>query len=183
MGLKKKIQAGLGQMRFNRETARQKHPRKTISFDAARKIGLLYDATEEQDFEIVKEYVKTIRGRQKDVLALGYVNKRDLPVNQFAQLGLDFFTRKQLNWQLIPQCLEVSNFIKEPFDILINLCGNHLFPLRYIAALSHARLRVGRFERQFVNCYEIMIDTNGDSDLKHFIRQTEEYLSKLKTSA
>src|SRR4030095_7093583 len=106
----------LANLRFKRELVENKVGHQTVSFDAAKKIGLLYDATEQKDFEIVKEYVKSVRSRQKEVLALGYVDKKELPQNQFAQLGLDFFTKKDLNWQRFPQSLEVSNFIKQPFD-------------------------------------------------------------------
>src|SRR6185436_19560118 len=98
----------LANLRLRKELDMNKNGHETVSFDAAKKIGLLYDATEPKDFEIVKEYVKHVRSRQKEVLALGYVDKKTLPQNQFAQLGLDFFTRKDLNWQHFPKSLEVS---------------------------------------------------------------------------
>ena len=171
----------LANFRFKRELVENKNGHETVSFDAAKKIGLLYDATEQMDFEIVKEYVKHVRSRQKEVLALGYVDKKELPQNQFAQLGLDFFTRKDLNWQHFPQSLEVSNFIREPFDIVLNLSDNSIFPLRYIAAVSKARFRVGRFDQSSVPCYDMMIEAAAGTDIKQFIKQAEEYLKKIKS--
>ena len=57
---------------------------------------------------------------------MGFVDKKQLPNGQFAQYGLDFFTRKDLDFRLIPKDPIVDNFIREPFDILINLNnGNH----------------------------------------------------------
>ncbi len=167
--------------RFRREVTENKNGHETVNFDAAKNIGLLYDATEPGNFEIVKEYVKDIRSRQKEVLALGYVNKKVLPMNQFAQLGLDFFTRKNLNWQLFPVSKEVSNFIKEPFDIVLNLSDNNIFPLRYIAAVSKARFRVGRFDISSVPCYDMMIEAKPETELKQFIKQAEDFLRKIKS--
>jgi hypothetical protein len=171
----------LANYRFKREIAESRNTHETVNFDSAKKIGLLYDATEMVNFEIVKDYVKDIRSRQKEVLALGYVDKKVLPQNQFAQLGLDFFTRKNLNWQLFPNSLEVTNFIKEPFDILLNLSENALFPLRYIAAVSKAKFRVGRFDHFSVPCYDMMIEAMPGTDMKQFINQAEEYLRKIKS--
>ena len=171
----------LANLRFRRELDQNKNGHQTVSFDSAKKIGLLYDATEQKDFEIVKEYVKSVRSRQKDVLALGYVDKKELPQNQFAQLGLDFFTRKDLNWQHFPQSLEVANFIKEPFDIVLNLSDNSVFPLRYIAAVSKAKFRVGRFDETSVPCYDMMIETTPGMELKQFISRAEEFLVKIKS--
>jgi hypothetical protein len=171
----------LANLRFKRELDENKNGHETVSFDAAKKIGLLYDATEPKNFEIVKEYVKNVRSRQKEVLALGYVDKKELPQNQFAQLGLDFFTRKDLNWQHFPQSLEVSNFIREPFDIVLNLSDNSVFPLRYIAAVSKAKFRVGRFDESSVPCYDMMIEATPDIELKQFINQAEELLVKIKS--
>jgi hypothetical protein len=171
----------LANLRFKKELQENISGHETVSFDAAKKIGLLYDATEQKDFEIIKEYVKTVRSRQKEVLALGYVDKKELPQNQFAQLGLDFFTRKDLNWQHFPQSLEVSNFIRERFDIVLNLSDNTVFPLRYIAAVSKAKFRVGRFDETSVPCYDMMIDATQGVGLKQFISQAEEVLGKIKS--
>lgn len=182
MSITGKIRQAIANYRLKREVDENSHGHETVNFDSAKKIGLLYDATEPQNFEIVREYVKEVRSRQKDVLALGYVDKKLLPQNQYAQLGLDFFTRKNLNWQLFPESLEVSNFIKEPFDIVLNLSSNTVFPLRYIAAVSKAKFRVGRFDVSSIPCYDMMIEATPETDLKQFIRQAEEYLRKIKST-
>jgi hypothetical protein len=172
----------LGNIRFKRELVKAKREHEVVGFDEAKKIGILYDATDASNFEIMKAYVKKIRSHQKEVLALGYVDKKELPANQYAQYGLDFFTRKHLNWQMIPNYTIVSNFITEKFDILINLNSNKCFPLRYITALSHARFRIGRFDKKNMMCYEMMIDTKGEPGIKTFIEEVENYLRQIKSA-
>lgn len=182
MKISKKIRTTLGNYQFLQQVKKLKHKREVVGFDDAKKIGLLYDATDDYNYEVVKQYVKSIRSQQKDILALGYVDKKVLPANQFAQYGLDFFTRKNLNWQMIPDNPIVTNFINEKFDILINLNNNKCFPLRYIAAVSNARFRVGRFDKKNMICYDMMIHLKGEPGIKNMIEETENYLRQIKTS-
>ncbi len=181
MNITGNIRNTLANFRFRQDQQKVKHKREVVGFDEAKKIGLLYDATDQYNFDIVKQYVKVVRSQQKEILALGYVDKKQLPQNQFAQYGLDFFTRKNLNWQMIPNNPIVTNFIQEKFDILVNLTNNKCFPLRYIAAVSHARFRVGRFDKKNVSCYDMMIQIKGEPGIKVLIEEVENYLRQIKT--
>ena len=70
---------------FYRELQRQHHQPRTTSFSNARTIGILYDATIERNYEIVKAYVKHLRDDfKKDVLALGYYDGNELPPMRFS---------------------------------------------------------------------------------------------------
>jgi hypothetical protein len=180
VGVFQNIKARLGNLRFAKEVSRLQHERQAVGFDEAKKIGILYDATDPQDFEVIKQYVKEIRAQSKDVMALGFVDKKELSQNQFAQLGLEFFSKKNLNWKMIPNNRAVINFIDEQFDVVINVAKNEIFPLRYIAALSKARFRVGRFDKHFTYCYDLMIHSENNADIKTFIEEAEIYLRKIK---
>ncbi len=180
MSLSKNIRGRLGQLRFLKETQKLNFSPELINFDKASSIGILYDATDERDYETVKAYVKKIRSNyKKDVLAMGYVDKKKLPPTQFAQYGLDFFTRKDLDFRLIPSDPIVKNFIDQKFDILINLNSGSCFPLRYITALSKSRFRVGRYDQKNTACYNMMIHLTGEPSLKEVIEETEHFLRKI----
>ena len=181
MKLRKAIRAKLGHMQFMKELKKVRFKREVVGFDQANKIGLLYDATDEKDYEIVKSYVKTVRSTyKKDILAMGFVDKKTLPTAQFAQYGLDFFTRKDLNFKMIPVNPIVQNFINEKFDILINLNSGKCFPLQYIAAMSHARFRVGRYVRTATDSYDMMVQIKGEPAIKVVIDEIEHFLKQLK---
>jgi hypothetical protein len=173
------IKSWLGFQKIKKETGKHRFNRGTVGFDSAKKIGFLFDATDDRNFETMKQYLKDMRGRQKEVHALGYINSRQIPANKFPQYGLNFFCRKDLDWQGIPVNLTISNFIREDFDIVVNLT-NHIFPLTYIAAVSRARFRVGKFRSEYVNCYEMMIHSESGS-LEQILGITENYLKKLKS--
>lgn len=181
MRLSKNIRARLGQMHFRKELKKLKLKHEIVGFDEALKIGMLYDATDERDYEMVKAYVKTVRSNyKKDILAMGFVDKKELPQSQFAQYGLDFFTRKDLNFKMIPVNPIVDNFIKEKFDILVNLNSGKCFPLRYISAMSNARFRVGRYSKSNTDCYDMMVKLTGEPPIKTVIEEIEHFLKLLK---
>lgn len=156
--------------------------REVVSFDSAARIGLLYDATDERDYEVVKAYVKHIRTAfKKDILALGYVDKKVLPPGQFAQYGLDFFTRKDLDFKMIPKDPIVQNFINEKFDILVNFDSGKCFPLQYISAMSHARFRIGRYVHRNLSCYDMLVQIAGDPPMKTVIEEIQVFLHQLRS--
>src|SRR5438093_10544594 len=105
------IQFSIANLRFRNELKKTASKREVVSFESAKKIGLLYDATDDHNFEVMKQYVKQVRGQQKEVLALGYIDRKQMPQTRFPQLGLDFFTKKDMGWKLIPDNLAVNNFI------------------------------------------------------------------------
>lgn len=182
MKLTKKIRAKLGQLKFQNDLQKIKMKHEVVSFDEAVKIGLLYDATDERDYEVVKAYVKQIRSTyKKEILALGYVDKKVLPPGQFAQYGLDFFTKKDLDFRLIPKDPIVQNFINEKFDILVNFNSGKCFPLHYISAMSHARFRIGRFDRRYMNCYDMMVQITDDPPIKNVIEEIQVFLRQLRS--
>ncbi|TAH41527.1 MAG: hypothetical protein EYC69_07780 [Bacteroidetes bacterium] len=181
MSLSRNIRSRLGQLRFLKEVQKHTYKAEVIGFDTASSIGILYDATNERDYEAVKAYVKTVRGQyKKDILAMGFVDKKKLPPAQFAQYGLDFFTRSDLDFRLIPNNPIVKNFIEQKFDILINLNNGSCFPLRYIAALSKSRFRVGRYDSKSTSCYDMMLNLKGEPAIKEVIEETEHFLRKIK---
>lgn len=183
MKLGKRIRARLGHLHFIQELKKVRMKREIVSFNEATKIGLLYDATDEKDYEVVKSYVKKIRSTfKKDILAMGFVDRKTLPQSQFAQYGLDFFTKRDVNFKMIPVNPIVQNFINEKFDILINLNSGKCFPLRYIAAMSQAKFRVGRYVRNATDSYDLMVQIKGEPGIKTVIEEIEHFLKILKTA-
>ncbi len=180
MSLNRRIRQAVADYVFNKKIKALERTHKVVSMEDARNIGILYDATDEGNYEVVTQYLRFLRNKQKEVKTLGFVDKKELPQNKFAKLGIDFFTKKHLNWQLIPTHPLVNNFINENFDILINLSVDKCFPLQYISAVSKAKFRVGRYELGHTNYYDLMINIETDSTLKNFIEQIDHYLNLVK---
>jgi hypothetical protein len=180
MPVNKKLKSVIASYLLSRELKQCKRKGISVSLQAATTIGIVYDSTHEKVYELIKKTVKDIRTLQKDVLALGYYDKKELPPMRFSKLGMDFFTRKSLNWQLKPSGTVVANFMALPFDILIILNSEHIIPIRYIAAHSKARFKIGKFDPRNEHVCDMMIDTGEDPSTQKLLEQILKYLNMIK---
>lgn len=180
MPVNKKLKSAIASYLLSREIKQSKRKGFSVSLEAASTIGIVYDSSNEKVYELIKRTVKDLRAMQKNVLALGYYDKKELPPMRFAKLGMDFFTRKALNWQLKPSGTVVSNFIALPFDILIILHSEHIIPVRFIAAHSQARFKIGKFDTRNEHVCDMMIDTGDESSSSKLLEQILKYLNMIK---
>ena len=125
-----------------------------FSFDNVKTVGIIFDATNAEDFDIVKRYVVYLREHQKKVKVMGFFSKKEIPALTYSKLEYDFFTIKELNWMGTPNSVVIRNFIHEEYDLLIDLNIHDHFPLKYIAALSKATFKVGKFNENDIEIYE-----------------------------
>ena len=153
-----------------------------VGFEGASRIGILYDAGVKENYEAVKNFVRRIRNNQKEVKSLGFINSRKLPGDQFIKLGMDFFTLANLNWHFRPLSKVTSNFIKEDFDILINLSMEECVPLDYITHFSRSHFRIGRFSERNKLFYDFMIDLKPKDTIAQFVDQVEHYLQIINSN-
>ena len=145
-------------------------------YDSAQKIGLLFDATELPQRQIVLDYAESLRQQNKKVKLLGFYREKNSETN----FTFKHFTLKDLNFWRQPKGALVSQFMEEPFDVLINLSLEAEPALEYISALSSAQLRVGPYtERTY--CYDLMIATENRKDLSRFIEQVTFLLKKMNS--
>lgn len=131
----------------------------------AKSIGILYDATDTYSFDTVKNFARQLSDRNIILNVLGYVDSKELSEQFLYRKGFDFFCRKQLNWYFRPVSPVTDKFLNEKFDILINLCLEDSYPIRFITALSPARFKAGKYSQD--NQYlDFMIDIHKEDVLK-----------------
>jgi hypothetical protein len=135
----------------------------------AETIGILFNATHQVSFEIVKELVKNLGTKHNSIDVLGYVDSKQLIDHYLYRKGFDFFTRKQLNWFFKPETENVKAFINKPFDLLINLSLDEPYPILYILASSVAKFKAGLFvEGQ--DYLDFMIDISKEKEAMENLR-------------
>lgn len=165
----------------------QADPRKTIqnkfNFDDVRSVGMLFDASNPEDYELVKRYVVYLREHSKKVKVLGYFSSKQIPALTYSKLEYDFFSSKEVNWFGKPVTHIIDNFIKEEYDLLIDLNIHDHFSLKYIAALSKAKFKVGKYKEEDEKVYDMMIDADNTQTLKYFLRQIDTYITMLNKAA
>ena len=136
-------------------------------------VGILFDATELAARDVVLAYSDKLRKQGKRVKVLGYFNDPTDSENY----PFEYYNHKQVDWAYRPKGEEVLSFIKQDFDLLMNINTESLIHTEYIAALSNAKLRVGPFTTH-TYCYDLMIDLSPNAGLKPFIEQAETLLGK-----
>ncbi len=148
--------------------------RKSTPFEEAQKVGILFNATDKKQEELVMQYVERLRNKDKKrVSFLGFINKKkdknDTNVVLFKNYNLS-----DLNWKGVPENEDVKRFIEQSFDIVINFFETPYLHGDYIMALSKASFRVGRNSNN-TEAYELMINEKKKDDA-HFVGLLDTYL-------
>jgi hypothetical protein len=175
--VKEKIRNKLSGYLMHKEIKASLRNGHSVPISDAKTIGILYDATSDKDYEIIKNYVRQLMTQSKDVVALGYYDKKELPNTRFMKLGLDFFTQKSLNWKMKPYNAIVNSFIDRKVDILIYFNLNRSIPLAYVANQMNARFRIGKYDSKFAGLFDFMIKVDDNTGLKQMIDQVNHYLN------
>jgi hypothetical protein len=176
----KDIQRKIGEMFLKKELTGFSRERGFKGFPASSTIGIIFNATDAEEFELVKKYVKYLRDLKKKVKTIGYFEQRDIPDMTYSKIEYDFFSKRDLNWHQKPIKPFIDNFLEEEYDILIDLNIKDLFPLKYIASLSKAKFKIGRFAEN-IDLYDLMIEMEQEKGLKFFLKNLDNYLLQIKT--
>jgi len=150
------------------------------NFSTAKNIGIIFNASQQETYEIAKKYIQTLSKKEGVKLkALGFVDSKEVLDFYQKTNNFEYFSRKNLNWYGKPNNPNTQSFIETKFDMLIDLSLIDDFPIQYIVGLSKASFKVGcvKSNKEF---YDFMIDLGEKTNLKFFIEQLEHYLGMIK---
>jgi hypothetical protein len=161
--------------------------KKLVSIHSASSIGILFELTDDSVYYAIQNYFQKLQEKKIKVKALGYASNK-LVTNKFLPvLSFDFFDEKQINWFFIPKAPCIQDFVETDFDICINISSDDVFPLKYIAANSRARLKVGAYSKdlpadqykKLSSIYDIIMLSEENRDQIVFLDNIHEYLTIL----
>tara|TARA_B100000902_G_C27146539_1_gene831424 strand:+ start:358 stop:900 length:543 start_codon:yes stop_codon:yes gene_type:complete len=170
------LKQNIGQWVFQRELKLNKRIKSVCNLDNARSIGVLYEATTEEQIKKIEPFIKYFFDLKKDVKALGYVNAKQLSYCHIPKLQYDFFYQKDLNWYYKPQNYIIKNFISKEYDILINLCDSSVIPIKYLVASSLAHFKIGIHEEGY-EIYDLMISLKEDKSMEKLTFEIKHYIN------
>jgi hypothetical protein len=180
MKLTEDIKNYIGRMILNREVAAEKTKRSLSAFDRIQHVGIVYDAADNTQEEIVNNYANQLRTEGKKVFMMGYVDSKNLPHTKKFNLQSEFFWKEKLNVFNLPIKGKIGRFLELDFDLLLNLYQQPSLPMQAIAAYSNARYRVGAHLEGGLGFYDAMIDTGERKDLGFLVQQIDFYLKAIK---
>jgi len=171
------LRTSIGNFLLKRESVSVDRNRSMVNLAGAKTIGILYPLFTLPDYNEVEIFVSNLQKDHKEVKALGYLQFKEM-VNRFLpKLSYDFFSQQEVNWYFKPTNGKVNDFIKTEFDLLIDLTMEDHLPLKFVAGLSRARCKVGRFSEEKTTHYDLMIKVDAPQRLAEFIKQIRHYLT------
>ncbi len=173
------IKKRLGRIAIDSEIRSKHVARKTKSFADSTYIGIVYNASDDEEAKLVQEYTLQLRAQGKKVFQLGFVQEKELPFKYKFLANTEYFWLKHLKWNYLPSMESVGRFVHEEFDFLLNLYTDRVLWLEAISGLSHAQLRVGKYHPHNKLYYDLMIDTGNDNNLSFLIKQVDRYIKSV----
>ena len=118
------------------------------NIDSVKKIGIVWDASDAGEFSVLSRFCQKMNERNIEVKILGYYPGKNLPDQYTAIRYFSCMKREEINFFHLPLSAESESFIKNKFDILLDINFKGLLPLKYVSSLSVAALKVGLFEEE-----------------------------------
>lgn len=176
MGLINNIRQKLARRALLQEHQKLRRQRRSTNLDDARTVGLLYYLPDEDTYKQVEELIKLLSDNNLKVRVACFTENKIQPHYFIPKLSQDILIPKDISWLGKPEKAFVADFIAEEFDILIDLSLEEHFPLLYLAAMSKAAMKIGRFDESHQQFYDMMIHTTAVSSLREFADQILHYL-------
>lgn len=148
-----------------------------ISLDKAKSIGVVAVITDEHSYRDVFSIFTRLQHANKMVRMVAYIDEKSVPYYCLEQLTADYFCQKDLNWYQKPMMVQVHDFMRIEFDMLIDFSNTPLPPVHTVLQLSHAKMIVGA-NTNYRHEYDLFMD---DPELGHLelIKCIELYSRKL----
>ena len=142
-----------------------------MNTERAKRIGILFDASEIDNRKAIIQYAEGLRKKGKKVNLLGYIPT----VDQEATFDFDFYTKKNTDWAGRVKAEATKKFLDRSFDLFICLSPFTTQSSEYISLQTKASMRIGPVsENKF--CYDLMIDCSKETTPMLFIKQYESVL-------
>ena len=143
-------------------------------WNAARSIGIVFDAREEESLERLRLWLPRWKAQGKVVKLLGYIGQRRPKNSLFS--GRQIFYTDDLDWNGAPSAGDALEFSQTEFDVVINLDPNPGSAIVYVLAHTKSAVRVG--PTGAANFYTLMMPM-GSAPWEVLLTEMESYLSKI----
>jgi len=157
----------------NKAQKQNKALRKSVAYEAAGMFGIVYFNDDHKKIEEAEKLIALLKMDGKTVKAIAYEHKtsvKHLPYDTFNKENIGFwgsFIGKPIN-----------DFVEAEFDFLICLDEQPNSMIRSILANSHAKCRIGRFNENNEEVFEMLIN-NSEKQGKNWVDSLYQYLKIL----
>jgi hypothetical protein len=170
--MKKKIGNYLLKQKLKKKRDRNTH------FDGiqnTKEIGILFDATDYEDYKRIKQFEKELQHQGKKVVLLGYEHNKTKNTQYISDSSKGFINKKDFNWMNTPTEPFVEEFINKIFDVLFVFARDSYFPIHYVSLLSNAYFKVGCAGKN-EHDFDLIMDMPSTASVEEQIKQMWYYL-------
>lgn len=170
---------------LDKKGSRSKRKVHYSNIENIRKIGIVWDASNNDEFSILTRFHHKMNDRNIKVKIIGYYAGKDLPNNLTAIKFFSCIRKPELDFFYKPIfSVEAATFIKTKFDVLIDINFDKKFPLYYVSTLSTANFKVGLWDSGNRNpIFDLMIELNRPVSIDNYLEHVMHYLEMIKSES
>jgi len=173
-----------GRSRLSGKMSRIARKVRFLNFYHVKSIGMVWDASRPEDFQILTRFHQKMAELDKDVKILGYYPGKELPDKYTAIRYFTCIKKDEVNFIYCPVHPDTESFIRTEFDILIDLNFRNHFPLVYITSLSRAGLKVGLTGlKPEASPFDLMISIKNPVNIDGYLDQIVYYLDMINSES
>lgn len=157
----------------------KKRSSKQFNLTNATSIAVIYYLPDEDTYKKAEMIIAQLLAMNIKTRVVAFSPLKFDPHYFIPKITQDIINSKDLNFRFQPDKPFVNEFINTEFDILIDLSLTEHLPLLYLAAMSKAGLKIGRFEEKHKDIYDLMIHQTEDETIDTFAQQIFHYLNQI----
>ncbi|MFN4082842.1 MAG: DUF6913 domain-containing protein [Bacteroidia bacterium] len=149
---------------------------KLPKFSSVQTIGILYNATDENNEKVIQQIANDYKNQGKKVYLMGFIDYKKPFKQKHIHLFNEYFWHEHLNFFNIPVFNKLGRFVTEPFDLLINLYNEDILPLQAIAAKSNANFKIGlktdlalKYNDTIIDCGKNFSMIDASNQIVHYL--------------
>jgi hypothetical protein len=181
MELFKNIRLGIGQRLLHKKCTKARRKVLYSNIDQVKKIGLVWDASQLNDFASLSKFYQKMQERNVEVSIMGYFPGKILPDQYTAIRYLTCIRKEEVDFFYHPVSSESNSFINNRFDVLIDVNFKNILPLRCLTSLSNAAFKVGLFNEKDDSLFDLMMELKMPVDVDNYLAQSLHYLEMINS--
>lgn len=184
MELFKTIRLKIGNTILSKKIERTRRRVFYSSISQVKTIGIVWDASRIQDFSSLLRFYQQMHDRNIDVKIIGLYQGKELPEQYTSIRFLTCIKKNELNVFYIPDSAEAEYFIKNRFDVLIDINFEKNFSLHFITKLSMSGFKVGLFESDSgASTFDLMIELKKTVPVENYLNEVIRYLEMINSGS
>lgn len=155
--------------------------RNVVNYQHVNQLGILFHLGDDVDPEPLGQFIKKLEQDHKKLKLLTYLETTHSHPYKFY---IDFFRKEDVPWTgKLEDIPKIRQFLDTPFDYLFCVESEPQPVFHVLLKNSKANCRVGLYDENRTNLFEMMVQNPDWKDVAHTLEQMLNYTKLLKNDA